>query len=355
MSRLLEKFRSMSRRVQEVEPNLFVLNPTAVPLYGRAGQRINRFLLRMQVRDAMRRLGFSRPINWVFNPAAAVVAGELGEDLLIYYCVDEYAAFSGVPARSIAEMEGRLLRDADLVVVSADNLLRSKRQANGSTILLRHGVDYEHFRQALDVRTQVPIELSKLPKPIIGYFGLMSQDWFDAELMIRVARKFQNCSVVLLGKCSMDLSRLTCLPNVHLLGRKPYAALPAYSRGFDVAVIPFPINEVTVNANPLKAREYLAAGLPVISTDIPEVRAIGGCAVARDPDDFVRCIESALSSGGPRIERSDTMRSESWASRLDQLRLAVEGLSPRRRRQSTRRAGRPPTRSAHATNSARSS
>jgi glycosyltransferase involved in cell wall biosynthesis len=240
-------------------------------------------------------------------------------------------------------------------VVSADNLLRSKRQANGSTILLRHGVDYEHFRQALDVRTQVPIELSKLPKPIIGYFGLMSQDWFDAELMIRVARKFQNCSVVLLGKCSMDLSRLTCLPNVHLLGRKPYAALPAYSRGFDVAVIPFPINEVTVNANPLKAREYLAAGLPVISTDIPEVRAIGGCAVARDPDDFVRCIESALSSGGPRIERSDTMRSESWASRLDQLRLAVEGLSPRRRRQSTRRAGRPPTRSAHTTNSARSS
>src|SRR5581483_9327727 len=107
--------------LREVEPNLFVLNPLAIPLYGRPWARaFNQRILVMQIRRAMRRLGFSKPVNWVFNPAAAVIAGQLGEETLIYHCVDEYSAFSGVDAESLLEMERGLIEASDVVLVSAD-------------------------------------------------------------------------------------------------------------------------------------------------------------------------------------------------------------------------------------------
>ena len=113
------------------------------------------------------------------------------------------------------------------------------------------------------------------------------------------------------------------LPNVHLLGRRPYSELPAYCKGFDVALIPFRINELTLNANPLKVREYLAAGLPVVSTPIPEVEVLGLCRVASDPESFLREVEEALLDPGPRVERSESIRHESWEARLDEIRVSI--------------------------------
>src|SRR5262249_58655080 len=123
---------------------------------------------------------------------------------------------------------------------------------------------------------QVPEELAKLPKPVLGFFGLVAQ-WVDLAAIEACARAFANGSVVILGKVAPDVdpTSLRSLPNVHFLGRKPYAQLPAYCRGFDVALMPFKLNELTLNANPLKVREYLAAGLPGVSTDIPQVRRPG--------------------------------------------------------------------------------
>ena len=304
----------------EVEPNIFVLNPLAIPFYRFAFVRqLNRFLLRYQVRRAFRRLDFSRPFNWVFNPAAAIVAGSVGEEKMIYYCVDEYAAFEGVDATQFATLEEKLLRDADLVIVSADNLHQTKSKINPRAHLVRHGVDFSHFRTSLDEATTVPEEIANLPGPVIGYFGLMSNDWVDVDLLVHVAKTFSSGSLVLLGKVAMDLSRLESLPNVYLPGRVPYETLPAYCKGFDVAVIPFPISAVTLNANPLKAREYLAAGLPVVSTAIPEVEILGACGIGTTPDEFCERIHEALQDPGPCVERSETMRSESWESRVGEI------------------------------------
>jgi glycosyltransferase involved in cell wall biosynthesis len=219
------------------------------------------------------------------------------------------------------------MEKADLVVVSADKLFQSKRHVNPRTVLIRHGVDFDHFRQALDPQLEVPPDLASLQRPVIGYFGLMSGDWFDLELMVEVASHFKQCSFVLLGKVTMDLSALTALKNVHVLGRKPYASLPAYAKGFDVAIIPFPINDLTLSANPLKAREYLAAGLPVVSTAIPEVEVLGTCRMARDPGEFIEQIEAALHDPGPKPERSESIRHESWSSRLEELRRHVVRLA----------------------------
>lgn len=336
LNRIVNKLKAATEPVREVERNIFVLNPLAIPVYGMEWIKpINRELLRFQVMRAMRRLGFKRPINWIFTPTAGVVAGALGEDLVVYYCVDEFTAFTDLPPQMV-QMEADLCRRADLLVVSAKRLYDSKIKLNPRTVLVRHGVDFAHFQKALDPATEVPAEIANLPRPILGYFGLMAADWIDIDLLVKVAQHFSKGSLVLLGKVTTDLSRLTALPNVHLLGRKPFATLPSYSKGFDVALNPFPISEVTLNANPLKVREYLAAGLPVVSTRIPEVEVLGQCRIADDAEGFIKEIEAALAAPGPQAARSETMRQESWEGRVEEVRrhiAAVEAAprtSPRR-------------------------
>lgn len=320
IQRIFQKLKGLASPLVEAEPNLFVLNPLFIPIHNRPSiQRLNRYLLRQQVKAAMHRLGFKKPINWIFNPAASVIGGQLGEDKLIYYCVDEYTAISNVDAGSLAEMERGLIQRADLVIVSADRLFSSKKKLKRETVMIRHGVDFEHFRAALAPETPVPEETRDLTHPVLGYFGLIAADWFDLDLMVFTAQRLPNVTIVLLGKCTMDISPLTRLPNVRYLGRKPYASLPAYCKGFDAAVIPFPINELTLNANPLKAREYLAAGLPVVSTRIPEVEYLGLCRIGTDRESFVREIEAALVDRSSHGARSDRMRSESWEARVEEI------------------------------------
>ena len=131
LRRIAQKLRAAATPVREVEPNLFVLSPLVIPAYGVAAmRRVNRELLRFQVLRAMRKLGFNNVINWVFNPAAGVIAGALGEQMLIYYCVDEYTAFSDVPTESLILLERELLHKAALVIVSAERLFQSKKGEN---------------------------------------------------------------------------------------------------------------------------------------------------------------------------------------------------------------------------------
>jgi glycosyltransferase involved in cell wall biosynthesis len=321
LKRIYHKLSAAMQPVKEVEKNIFVLNPVAIPAWGSTLVRqLNVSLLTSQVCRAMRKLRFSRPINWVFNPASGIVAGRLGEERIIYYCVDEYTAFSGVQTHSLAAIEQDLIHRADLLIVSAQKLYETKKSAHAATVLVRHGVDYDHFRQALCPTTEIPESLRRLPGPIIGYFGLISEDWVDIPLLVRVARSFPQGSLVLLGKVAMDVTPLLAEPNIHLLGRQPYVSLPAYCKGFDVAIIPFPVSEVTLNANPLKAREYLAAGLPVVSTAIPEVKHLRECQIGNTTDEFVAKIQDALAHPGPSNRRSETMRQETWQHRLDDIR-----------------------------------
>ncbi|MFO0813224.1 MAG: glycosyltransferase [Gemmatales bacterium] len=332
IKRAWAKLQAATESVKEVIPNLYVLSPLAIPAWGKPWiQSLNRRLLVWQVKRAMRQLRFTSPINWVFNPAAAVVTGRLNESQIIYYCVDEYTAFSGVPSEALIKMEQQLLQRADLIIVSSERLLQSKQQFPEKTFLVRHGVDYDHFRKAVSPETAIPEDLAKLPRPVLGYFGLMSEDWVDVPLLIKVAEKFPHASLVLLGKVTMDLGKLTTLPNVHLLGRQPYGSLPAYCKGFDVALIPFPISEVTLNANPLKAREYLAAGLPTVSTAIPEVEVLGQCGIGHSHEEFIHRIEEALLQPGPTAHRSKRMQSECWESRLDDIREHLFSLESQQR------------------------
>ena len=180
----------------------------------------------------------------------------------------------------------------------------------------------------------IPAEIADLPRPIIGFHGLLA-DWIDYELLKKVAEHFHDGSLVLIGKTNVDAERkiktLDGVRNIYLLGRKPYAELPAYCKGFDVALNPFAINELTLAANPLKVREYLAAGLPVVSTDIPEVRILDDVLVGTSHEDFITKIEHALASAKSGEQVSDRVRHESWEAKVEELRELCVGSqrSPR--------------------------
>jgi glycosyltransferase involved in cell wall biosynthesis len=326
LKRIWKKLASFTEGLREMEPNIFVLAPLAIPFYGSEAVRAaNGALLWTQVRYAMRKLHFKRPISWSFLPASAPVSGRLGEEFVVYHCVDEFSAFSDTNGRHIARLEEQLLRRSDLVITSADRLRDNKIRINPNTVLVRHGVDFDHFVKACDPATPIPEDIAKLPKPILGFFGLVA-DWVDQEAIAAVARAHREGSVVVIGKVTPDVDTavLRSEPNIHLLGRKPYVELPGYCRAFDVALMPFKVNELTLNANPLKVREYLAAGLPVVSSDIPEVRKVGLCEVANDHEDFVRKVDACLSEGaGPTRERAERIRHESWEAKVEEIRAFV--------------------------------
>ncbi|HEY7517076.1 MAG TPA: glycosyltransferase [Methylomirabilota bacterium] len=320
--RLLAKLGQLTRGLVRVNANLHVVSPLAVPLPGVPGMdRLNATLVAGSIRHFARRAGLTRPILWTFLPNTVGLVGRLGESRVIYHCVDEYSAFAGVPRDALRRMEQALVRRADLVLASSETLAAERRSLNPRTHFVSHGVDVAHFAQALDATLAPPADAGDLPRPVVGFFGLIAE-WIDLELLAEIARRRPSWTVVMIGKATVDTAPLRALPNVRLLGQKPYAMLPAYCRAFDVGLIPFRVDALTVRANPLKLREYLAAGLPVVSSDLPEVRKYAGLArLATGVDEFVAAIEAALADRGETAARSRlaAMAHESWEARVEQI------------------------------------
>jgi glycosyltransferase involved in cell wall biosynthesis len=321
MKRIFEKLAGFREGLKQVHDSIWVLNPLYVPFHGHAAVRaLNRRLLGMQIRRALSRLDIKHPITYTFAPTSADVAGTLGEKKIVYHCVDEFAAFSDAGSE-VAARERELLKKSDVVLCSASALFDRKKGYNPNTFLITHGVDYDFFRKTFDPATAVAEELRALRKPILGFTGLLA-DWVDLALVAELAKRHPEWSIVLIGRADTDLSMLAGLENVHLLGHRPYNRLPEYLRGFDIALLPFVNNELTVNANPLKLREYMAAGLPVVASPIPEVaRYAGQVSLASTADEYEHQISRLLASGdvGPSAARSAAMACESWDAKVREI------------------------------------
>ncbi len=325
LKRIFDKLQRFAGGLYEVEHNIHVLSPLAVPNYNSPlMRRINEVVVGTMVRAAMKQLGFTRPLLYTFVPASAWVADSLGAERVIYHCVDEYSAFDGA-GEDIAKLEDELIRRSDLVITCSTPLQASKTRINPNTVLVRHGVERDHFAKALDDETEIPADIANLPGPVLGFYGLIAE-WVDLEAMRRCAEAFPQGSLVIVGDINnaniAGLARLHAMPNVHFLGRRDYDELPGYCKGFDVALLPFVKNQLTENANPLKLREYLAAGLPVVSTDIPEAVALAdkGVYLAGSTESFVDGVKAALAAGaGPSRERSMAMSMESWDAKVEEI------------------------------------
>ena len=319
LQRMARKLTQAFGGVREVEANIHVLAPLALPVYGHEWiRRLNGRALAAQVNHAMRRLGMSRPIVISFLPGAAPAISHIDAQLRVYYCVDEFSAFDGAGA-AIASLERELIARSDLVICSAERLVLAKKKLHPRVELVRHGVDVAHFGRALQSGSALSELVSDLPHPVRGFVGLMAE-WVDQELLGALADHYARGTVVIVGREDCDTTALRMRRNVLFVGRRPYAELPSIMKGFDVALVPFRDSELTQAANPLKAREYLAAGLPVVSSPIPEVERLGGCRIARGPAGFIEAIDAILAEGaGPSAARAATMASESWEARWDDV------------------------------------
>src|SRR6266516_5308370 len=216
---------------------------------------------------------------------------------------------------------------ADMKVWLPENLLlKGDKMTMATAVELR--VPFLDHKLLGDPQTVVPDEMKKLSKPVIGFFGLIA-DWVDLELIRFLAVARPGWNFALIGKITTDVRLFGDLPNVHLLGQKTYEALPGYVKAFDVAILPSVMNELTIAANPLKLREYLAAGLPVVSSAIPEAARLKHLVrIGPNNLEVLSHIDTILASGqtGPQIRISSQMDSESWDQKVEELSQIVAGV-----------------------------
>lgn len=301
--------------------------------------RLDRFALRARaalLRRVMAQLAMREPVLYIWHPSFADVIGRFDERLVVYHCYDEYAAFSGTDRERIAEQEAFLLERADLVITVSEGLYASRRLRNPNTHLVRNGVDFQLFASAADPETPLAPELAALPRPIVGCVTRIVPEYFDAVLLRRVFEARRDWSFVVIGpECagSPALDALKALPNVHLLGRREFQALPSYVKGFDACVIPYVLTENKLLADPLKLYEYLAAGKPVVSKPLPGLAGFTGLvATATTADDWIDAIDASIRNDSPELTaaRQATARQHTWDDRVDAIRrLMANGLGTR--------------------------
>lgn len=309
--------------------NINVYSPPVILPFGnmyRVINRMNQGKIAEGLKRICGRLEFEPTICWTYLPNTVDMSLPAGVTL-VYDCADEHTAFPGlINKETVLRMEKELFARADVSLASAGELCRRKKAYAPDIKLVPNGADVEHFSKAMQSSPAAPPELENMPRPVIGYIGAISS-WFDQEAIAAAAIAHPQWSFVLIGPVDTDVSLLRALPNVSLPGRRPYGDLPDYLRCFDIAVIPFKINTLTEGVNPVKIYEYLAAGRPVVSSDLPEVRAFRPhVAVAGNTAEFVKCLEEELTADSPgkRAERVEVARRHSWEARAESAAEAVE-------------------------------
>jgi glycosyltransferase involved in cell wall biosynthesis len=261
-------------------------------------------------------------------PYNAWYAAYFPDARVVYEVVDELGVFPGDHA-ALRRQHEMLLRSADVVVATADRLLADAQELRPDAILNPNGADFEHFANGAG---PVPNEVAGIGGPVVGYTGALAR-WFDYDLVRHAARARPDIRFVLIGPDhdgTLADSRLAELRNVRALGPRPYADLPAYLRGFDVAMIPFTVDDITRSVSPIKLFEYMAAGLPVVTSDLPECRKIGAVFVAESPDAFVRNLDTALARKDDPALVAELKRSalaNTWDERARAIVAAVRRLS----------------------------
>jgi glycosyltransferase involved in cell wall biosynthesis len=306
--------------LRRVEENIWVYSPPVTVPFGNIYRMVNRFnqrRLSSSLKKVCRTLGWQPTIYWTYLPNTVDLPVP-EEPLLLYDCADEHTAFPGlIKKETVAGMERELFAKAGVALTSAGELWQKKKAQAPGLLLAPNGADVLHFQQALKPELMVPPELASLPRPVLGYVGAVS-NWLDQRLLADAAGARPHWSWVLIGPVDTDVAPLKSLPNVHLLGRKNYSELPAYLKGMDVALIPFAINELTRGVNPVKLYEYLAAGKPVVSADLPEVRPFQPLvAVYQNQGEFMDRLEEALAgdAGDKIAARVRLAEDNSWFAR----------------------------------------
>lgn len=299
---------------------MWVVSPLFAPFPKYAVcRRLNGWLCRGVAARCARRLGMRRPILVNYVPVLhEAMRGWAG--MKVYHCVDRWDAFAMYDRATMAVADEQCCRLADRVIASSMDLAARCGRFNSNVRMVTHGVDYQHFAGAL----------SNISRPdglpdgkIVGFFGLLSE-WLDQDLVLALAKQVPDAQVVLIGRADVNVDRLKGVSNLHLLGPRPFSALPSYVARFDVGIIPFVVNDLTRAVNPIKLREMLAGGCPVVSTHLPEVVPYAGkwVDVAGAADAFIACVRNRIAKAPVIEERREislSVAGETWAAKVDEM------------------------------------
>ncbi|TMV20061.1 UDP-galactopyranose mutase [Rhizobium sp. Td3] len=280
--------------------------------------------------DLLELIGCRKPILWFYTPMMFGFARHLDAAAVIYDCMDELANFKLAPS-NMKSAEQALMARADVVFTGGISLYEAKRARHDNIHAFPSGVDVPHFRAARGHLVQ-PHDQIPVPSPRLGYYGVIDER-LDLELLEAIALARPDWSFILIGpvvKISPD--DLPRHPNIHYLGQKDYDELPSYLFGWDVALMPFALNEATRFISPTKTPEYLAAGCPVVSTPIKDVvRGYGevpGVFIAGNSDDFLSACEGALRLTESALEWlrpvDDILSRSSWDSTFEAMSFELE-------------------------------
>ena len=328
LGRAWTKLSAMARRREPevgpagAEPPPFpVLAPRALPLPGHPIARaFNRRVLAPQVRAAARAHGLADPVLWITLPTAVDVLGHLGEGASVYYCCDDFGALAGVDHGPVLALERELADRADLVLATSP--LLAERFDPAKTHLLPHGVDFGLFSRPAPRAEDLP-----RGGPVAGFYGSLA-DWIDVGLLAGVARRLPHWHLWLIGEVKTDVSALMGLPNVMLAGPRAHGALPGYAQHWQASLLPFRDTPQIRASNPLKLREYLAAGSAVVSTEFPALSGYRDLvSVADGAEAFAAALEATRSEdAAAREARRQRVRGESWAQRARAAARLIDGL-----------------------------
>ena len=273
-------------------------------------------------------IDLAESVLFVTIPTAWEVVRSLPHRALVLNRSDLHSAFEEVEQPYTRSLEDDLLRHSDVVVYGSHALLEAERDRTGDrAVYLDHGVDVDHFTGPFTE----PADMAAIPRPRIGFFGGIDDHVVDLGLLEKLAIELPQASLVIVGDATCSMERLTRHGNVHWLGYRPYEEIPAYGAGFDVATMPWLQNEWIEHANPIKLREYLALGLPVVSTAFPEVEHWRDVvAVAEDRSSFVALVRDALEGRGvsSTTERRARVEGATWARQAERLVDLADRIRP---------------------------
>jgi len=309
--RIARKALSIARYCADGGEGFWVLSPVFFPVFtgwlGAAATKI----LGLQITTLLRVLRMRRPLVWVVCPSAACVLDQVARAGLVYQFSDAYTELSGGPHCLAGTMEARIARQADLILCASKRLVERARRLYGHGQYMEHGVDFELFDSAVR-KPCLPGPLRKSRRPMVGFFGNMDGNTVDRSLLEQVIRTRPQYQFVFVGPMADEFRSLRRHPNVIAIPRQPYRTVAHYGAAFDVCLMPWLHNHWIEHCNPIKLKEYLALGKPVVSTPFPELQRCGDlCYRASGADDFAWSIDRALQEDD---ERRQAAR-QAWAAR----------------------------------------
>ena len=331
--RILRRLRRGFRGVTLVKKNIYIFSPMVVPFFHWWGPikwfnglvtktLINRFVnINFSYKDKL--------VIWTYHPYALDLISSKYNYPIVYHCVDDLTSIKGIDAKNFRKIEEIFAKKVNVIFATSIELYNKQLSYNPNAYYYSNVVDFLHFSQAHFINDK-PEDIVHINSPIIGYVGALTDLKIDFDLLYELALSNEYWQFVMIGdepegQANQILKKLKLLKNVHLLGYRPYQSLPSYLRFFDVALFPTCINSYTNSMFPMKYFEYLAAGIPIVSTPLSFLSEEAGMVeVGVDAADFAGCIRKQLDFGKISYEEAKlAVGTNTWEVRLNNMIEAI--------------------------------